>query len=297
VSADLTPSGSQTRDVVSLGGGDRQLSANGRPASVWLLLLWQAVGLAVQAVAVTMARHGTEKPAVVVSTCGFALAFASSLWVLVTPRLTRAARNTAIVCLGVTPAVQWRMTDPLLFTGYDEQLHMRTLTDIASSHGLFQPNPIMRVSSQFPGLESLAALFHQLGLPLMIAAMAVVLVARLVLVVVLCDAVEQLTGSPRAGGFAVAVYAMSPQFIFFNSQFSYQTLALPLALAAVALIARARSADDPRPLLSGAVVLLVAVAMTHHVTSLVTAAFLIVWAITERGHARRRLLFGAAVAV
>jgi hypothetical protein len=37
--------------------------------------------------------------------------------------------------------------------------------------------------------------------------------------------------------------------------------------------------------------------MTHHVTSLVTAGFLIVWAITQRGHARRRVLFGAAVAV
>ena len=43
----------------------------------------------------------------------------------------------------------------------------------------------------------------------------------------------------RAGGLAVAFYALSSQFVFFNSQFAYQTLALPLALAAVSFIADA----------------------------------------------------------
>lgn len=86
----------------------------------------------------------------------------------------------------------------------------------------------------------------------MAAATVVVIVCRLVLVTVLCDTVERLTGSERAGGLAVAVYAMSSQFVFFNSQFAYQTMSLPLALAAVTFIARARSADKPLPLLAGA---------------------------------------------
>ena len=87
--------------------------------------------------------------------------------------------------------------------------------------------------------------------------MIVVLVCpRTVLVTVFCDAVEQLTGSMRAGGLAVAVYALGPQFVFFNSQFSYQTLAIPLALAGVSLIARSRWSDDPLPLFFGATVCL-----------------------------------------
>ena len=152
---------------------------------------------------------------------------------------------------------------------------MRMLADIDSSHGLFQPHPTLVVSPRYPGLESLTALVHQLGLPVMVAATAVTLVARLVLVLVLCDAVEHLTGSPRKGGLAVAVYAVSAQFTFFTSQFAYQTLALPLALAAVAFIARARWAHDPRPLLIGATVCLLAVAVTHHITSWLTAVFLV----------------------
>ena len=118
------------------------------------------------------------------------------------------------------------------------------------------------------------------------------------LVLVLCDAVEHLTGSPRKGGLAVAVYALSAQFTFFNSQFAYQTLALPLALAAVAFIARARWAHNPGSLLIGATVCLLAVAVTHHITSWLTAVFLAVWAVTESGgQARRRVFCGAAVAV
>jgi hypothetical protein len=185
-----------------------------------------------------------------------------------------------------------------MFTGFDEQLHMRTLRDIVLSHRLFQPNPLLGVSPRYPGLESIAALFHQLGLPVMVAAMAVVLVARLTLVLVLCDAVEHLTGSPRAGGLAVAVYAVSAQFVAFNSQFAYQTLALPLALAAVAFVARARWAADPHPLFGGAAVCLLAVAVTDYVTSWLSAAFLVFWAIAQRGRqASRRVLYGAVVGV
>jgi hypothetical protein len=266
--------------------------------AIWVLLLGQAGALVCQAVAVFLARHGAFAVGMLINIGGFALAFASALWSLTRPQLTRALRNTAVVCLGVTTTVLWWEQYPLQFRQYDELLHMRTLRDIVSSHSLFQPHPVLGISPRYAGLESVAALFHQLGLPVTVAAMAVVLVARAVLVVVLCDAVEQVTGSQRAAGLAVAVYAVSAQFVAFNSQFAYQTLALPLALAAVSFIARARWAADPRPLLGGATVCLLAAAVTHHVTSWLTASFLLLWATAEGGRqARRRVFYGAAIAV
>src|SRR5271166_1192054 len=266
--------------------------------AIRVLLLCQAGALVTQVLAMYMATRGAGAAAAFVSVCGFALVFASALWALTHPQLTRALRNTAVVCLGVTPAVLRWLPNPLLFTDFNEQLHMRTLRDIVLSHGLFQPHPLLGVSPRYPGLESVAALFHQLGLPVMVAAMAVVLVARLALVSVLCDAVEHLTGNPRAGGLAVAVYAVSAQFVTFNSQFASQTLALPLALAAVAFIARARWAADPRALFGGATVCLLAVAVTDYVTSWLAAAAFVFWAIAQRGRqARRRVFCGAVVAV
>jgi hypothetical protein len=265
--------------------------------AIWVLLLCQAGALVTQVLAVCMARHGIETVASVVSVSAYSLAYASALWSLTRPQLTRALRNTAVVCIGVTTTVLWWTGSPLMFRQYDEALHVRTLNDIVSSHRLFWPNPELAVSSRYPGLETVTALLHQLGLPVMVAAMVVVLLARFALVVVLCDAVEHLTGSPRAGGFAVAVYAVSAHFVSFNSQFAYETLALPFALAAVAFIARARWAADPRPLFAGATVCLLAVAVTHHFTSWLTAAFLVFWATAQGGgQARRRVFYGAVFA-
>jgi hypothetical protein len=265
--------------------------------AIWVLLLCQAGALVTQVLAVCMARQGIETVAGVVSVSGYSLAYASALWSLTRPQLTRALRNTAVVCLGVTTTVLWWTGSPLMFRQFDEGLHMRTLNDIVWSHRLFWPNPQLAVSSHYPGMEAVTALLHQLGLPVMFAAMVVVLLARFALVVVLCDAVEHLTGSPRAGGLAVAAYAVSAQFVSFNSQFAYQTLALPFALAAVAFIARARWAADPRPLFCGATVCLLAVAVTHHLTSWLTAAFLVLWATAEGGgQGRRRVFYGAVFA-
>lgn len=283
--------------VESPGAVDGQ-AATWRADRAYLGLLgWQLGALAGQVSAVYLARHGHSGVAEPVSNVSLAVAFGSALWVLTRPKLSLVSRNIAVVCLGVTPTLMWRATNPLLFTGFDEQLHMRTLGDIISSHQLFEPNPLLEVSARYPGLEALAALIHQLGVPTMAAALLVVLSARVVLVSVLCDAVEQLTGSIRAGGLAVAVYAVSPQFVFFNSQFSYQTLALPLALAAVSLVARARRSDNPVPLLGGATVCLIGLAMTHHVTSFITMTFLLVWTAAETGAARVRVAFGALAAV
>jgi hypothetical protein len=266
--------------------------------AIWVLSLCQASALATQVFAVWMARVGAGTAAALVSVCGFALVFASALWSLTRLQLTRALRNIAVVCLAVTPAILRWLPNPLLFTDFDEQLHMRTLRDIVLSHSLFQSHPLLEVSPRYPGLESVAALFHQLGLPVPVAAMAVVLMARLTLVLVLCDAVQHLTGSPRAGGLAVAVYAVSAQFAVSNSQFASPTMALPLALAAVAFIARARRAADPRPLFGGAALCLLAVALTDYVTSWLAAAILVFWAIAQRGRqARRRVFFGAVVGV
>lgn len=266
--------------------------------SLTRLVIWQLVALGGQVTAISLARfEGLYAVANPLSTMSFAVGYGSALWVLLRPELSRVERNVTVACLAVTPALMWRATNPLLFTGFDEQLHMRTLRDVVEGKSLFGANPLLEVSARYPGLEAITALVHQVGLPLMAAATLVIFVARMTLVAVLCDAVENLTGSERAGGIAVAVYALSPQFIFFNSQFSYQTVALPLALGAVSLIARARHSDEPLPLYGGAAVCLVALAMTHHLTSFLTTGFLVLWTLAEKGRARVAISFGAMAAV
>lgn len=261
------------------------------------LLFWQIGALAGQVVAVFLARHDQRLVAEVLSDISLMVIYGSALWALTTAHLDRPTRNVAVLCLGLSPMLFWRATNPMLFTGFDEQLHMRTLGDILSSHRLFEANPLLEVSPRYPGIEAVATLIHQLGVPTMAAAFVVIVVCRVVLVTVLCDVVEHLSGSERAGGLAVAVYALSSQFVFFNSQFAYQTMALPLALAAVSFIARAHDSDDPMPFIGGATICLLAVAVTHHVTSFLTAGLLLAWAMVERGRGRSWTTYGACAAI
>lgn len=261
------------------------------------LLAWQIAALGGQVWAVYLARNSQAGFADALSNLSMAAAFGSAVWALTRPQLTRWTRNIAVACLAVTPTLMSRATDPLLFTGFDEQLHVRTLADIIASHRLFEGNPVLAISPYYPGLETVTVVLCQFGLPPIVAGTVLIIVARLVLVAVLCDSVELLADSARAGGLAVAVYAVSPQFVWFNSQFSYQTLSLPLALGAISLIGRARTSATPLPLFGGATVCLLGVAITHHVTSFLTAAFLVLWMLAEKGAARVRVAYGALCAI
>ena len=40
---------------------------------------------------------------------------------------------------------------------------------------------------------------------------------------------ERAAGSARAAGIAIAVYACNPSFLYFDSQFGYESLALAIA--------------------------------------------------------------------
>lgn len=262
------------------------------------LLFLQAGALSLQVIAVTIARRGAGDVANIVSFSAFGLTFFSALWMLTRRNLSRTMRNAAVLCLAVMPALQWHIGDPFPFASYDETLHMRALRQIEAAHRLFQPHPLLEVTSHYPGLESLTVLLYQCGLPETAAVTVVLLLARLALVLSLCAATEQVTGSIRGGGLAVAVYAVSPQFVMFNSQFSYQTLALPLALTAVALVARARTAAAWKPVMAAAGMCLVALSLTHHMTSVITAVFLLLWTVAQSdGRSRKMVLIAAGVSV
>ena len=155
------------------------------------LLALQLCALAGQVLAVHLARSGGWDPSWVdlLSVASIGLVYGSAVWALTRPYLTRLTRNVAVACLAVTPALMVRATNPLLFTGFDEQLHMRTLADIIASHRLFEANPVLEISPRYPGLEVTTVVLHQLGLPVMAATTTLILVARLVLVFVLCDAI------------------------------------------------------------------------------------------------------------
>jgi hypothetical protein len=203
----------------------------------------------------------------------------------------RGERVRLCILLAVGLLLAHQLAEFWEFNQFDELQHLRSLRDLEATGALFTDNPLLPVSPRFPGLELVTdAVIQLLHVPDQAAGLIVVAAARIMLVGGLFFFAERLTNSSFAAGISVLIYTTSPQFFFFNAQFAYQTLALGLLMVLLVLVvifAQMRRSGNP------VVVLLtmmtgVALALTHHVTSWLGAAFLLVVAVSASFHQDRR---------
>jgi hypothetical protein len=118
---------------------------------------------------------------------------------------------------------------------------------------------------QLSGLNSFGA-----GILLIAAARATFMAALFLLF-------ARLSGSGRTAGLGVAIYTGASNFVYWGAQFSYESLALPLlAVVLMCFVEREAAAKGERrawtvPLVLG----LLAIPITHHLTSYATAIIFI----------------------
>jgi len=272
-------------------GGGQERSAPGR--SRWgrlpLLAAIVAIGLLLAAAGMAGARAGARwaDPAF---WSALLLMVAPVAWRLGSMEASRDERLGLVAMLGVGLYLVKVWHSPLYFTFYDELQHTRTVADIARTGHLFTANPILPVSPLYPGLESVTTALAGLGrLTTFSAGLVVAGAARLVLLLALFLLYEEASGSARIGGIAALLYMANPNFLFFDAQFAYETLALPLATSALLAIAWRRRAGPHHQhvaLTAVALLALAALTITHHLSSFALAAFLFLWAAVARALAR-----------
>ena len=207
-------------------------------------------------------------------------------------------RRLVVIVIGLYPSILYRMSSPIVLGGFDEHLHERTLLDLLRGSGLFAANPQLQVGPYYPGLELFTGVVTRLtGAPTMVTMAAVALLCRALLVLAIYECALSVMRSHRSASLVVMFYAASPQFYFFNSQFSYQTMALTLGMGGIYFLRRAQSsAGPPARWLSGlAMLLLVTTVISHHLTSWLFLAFLLAWAAVSRRHQRTVVLRAALV--
>ncbi len=261
----------------------------------WVLCATTGLGLFGEGLAMAVAP---QHPVVgqVLFFVAIVVPFTIYLTILMVPRLG-SLREITVAVLGLYPAMVYRMSSPLVLAGYDEHQHEQSLMNLLLGSGLFAPNPNLRVSPYYPGLEiSTSVAIRLADLPVALAESLVVLLCRLLLVLIIYHAALLVSPSRRGASLVVAFYAVSSEFYSFNSGFSYQTLALTLGLGGIFLLRRAQLADDAaaRRLFFIALLVLIATVFTHHATSWMVLAFLVAWAAMSR-KGERKLLVRAAV--
>ena len=220
------------------------------------------------------------------------LAFYGGLLLLVLPIAVRLVLPTAegtervslVALLALGLYLCKVVHDPLHVGSYDEFLHWRTAQDIMTTGTLFTPNALLNVSPLYPGLELVStALANVAGIPVFSAGIITLAAARLVFLLSLFFFFAMVSGSTRIAGIASLIYMTNPNFLYFDSQFAYESLALPLA--ALVLYALARRGHSGHARWAGLTIIaamtLASLVVTHHVTSAALAAFLVLWALTS----------------
>jgi len=244
----------------------------------WLpaLALTSASGLLLIALANSSARFESEWAPVLM------YAGLLALFVPVAARLFSAApsrreRMGLVLVLGLSLYLVSVLRSPVMFTGFDELLHWRTAYDIIASGHLFQGNSLLPVSPLYAGLEIVtSAVIRLTGLPTFEAGILVVGMARVLFVLALFLFFEEISDSARVGGIAALLYMTNLSFVFFDAQYAYESLALPLGVFCLLLVARRlRRHETQRGATLAILLVLGAIVVTHHLTSFAFVAFLV----------------------
>ena len=125
------------------------------------------------------------------------------------------------------------------------------------------------------------ALSSLTGLSLYASGILLIGVADLIFVLALYLFFEHFTDSPRMAGIAAVLYMANPGYLFFDMNYAYESLALPLAVFVLFAVARRSKAPTSQRLGLNVVILLGlgAVVVTHHLTSFFLVAFLLLWTV------------------
>ncbi|AHF82997.1 membrane protein [Rhizobium leguminosarum bv. trifolii WSM1689] len=239
--------------------------------------------------------------------CAIAAIFLPAAARIIHPGASRLERLALIMIVTSALFVVRLIRAPVAFIDHDEFLHWATVNDILEAGRLFLPNPLLPVSPLYPGLELItSALVNLSGLSVFAAGLIVLAAARLMLMCALFLLFEKITGSARIASIACLVYMGSSAFLLFDVHYSYESLAIPM-LAAVLLASESRRMERSDAAgwstVVATMVLIVALAVTHHLTSYFCMALLCSTAVMEclrqgaSSMQRQRAILLASIAV
>ena len=221
---------------------------------------------------------------------GLLLIFVPVVVRLMSPAPSRFERICLLCVVGLCFYLVQLMISPLHFSGFDDFLAWRTADDIARSGHLFTENSMLPVGPYYPGLEIMANTLSTIsGLNTFYAGVVVISAARLLMTLSLFMLYEQITESSRIAGIATIIYMTNQHFLLFDASFSYETLALPLAICMLYILVRYQTMNkDYRWIMPAAYITLLAVSVTHHMTDYVFDGLLILWAVVSLFQASSR---------
>jgi hypothetical protein len=239
------------------------------PGLGWLPLLavTAAVGVAVCTIGDALSRS-TRSSSQLPFWVGLLIILVPIVFRVCSAEARRGERLSLVLLLGLSLYLVKVVLDPFGFTFGDELLHAANANSILRTHELFHANSLLPVTAYYPGLESVtAALASMTGLSSFGAGLIVVGAARLVCMLALYLLFERLSGSSRVAALGAAIYTANANFLFWNVQFSYESLALPLLVVVLLGVTEFQFGANRAGWSIAIVLVTLAIIATHHVSS------------------------------
>lgn len=196
---------------------------------------------------------------------------------------SRAERLGLLVMIGLFDYLPKFLRDPSAPLFHDEALHWRETQVIFASGRAFVPSPIIRIIEFFPGLHIVTAELRQLtGLSTFQVGSILLALLHVFALIGIFLIAERLTRSSMIAGIAALIYSLNPSFMFFDSQYAYESLAIVLFIWVVCCVVGMQTArgelDDGKAWFSIGLVLAAGCIVTHHLTTYALVLLLLVTA-------------------
>ena len=225
---------------------------------------------------------------------GALLLFVPAAAVISSRRITPRLRFGWLLVYALFSYVPKLLRDPAQPLFHDEIAQWRQAADLAATGHLFQPNYIIGIVARFPGLHIVtAAISDSTGLTVWQSAIVILVVAHVLSVFGAYALGDAIFGDQRAGAIVALVYSLNSSFMYFDTEFAYESLAMPFFLWCLACLARAYRAQSGRERIAwagGAVIAGFGVITTHHLTTVFLSLILLLICATTLLAARRRLV-------
>ena len=154
-----------------------------------------------------------------------------------TPNSTRTALLIFYGLVSYTPKLLRNPAGPIY---HDEFAHWRATYEILSTGKLFQPNPIIPIIARYPGLHAAtASLVHSTGLTIWQAGTVLLVLFHVTLVLGIAALAQGLGFNNRTASLIALLYGLNSSFLYFDTQYAYESMAITLVVWTLAAFIRA----------------------------------------------------------
>ena len=183
-----------------------------------------------------------------------------------------AARSALLIVVGFVSYLPKLLRDPGSPIYHDEYAHWRATYDIIATGRLFEPAQIIPIIARYPGLHAATAVIVDVtGLSLWQAATVLLLLCHIAMLLGIATLARSLGLGSRAATLAAVAYGCNASFLYFDTQFAYESMAITIiawTLVCYAQAVRARQGPRRRAWCFLTAMLTLGCVTTHHLSTI-----------------------------